>query len=54
MPAVYSERNPMKPSKHIYMNQEAQDDLEFLKEKLGKSASGVVALALKAARKAVE
>ena len=36
------------------MNRETQEHLEFLKEKLGKSASGVVALALAAARKAVE
>jgi len=43
----------MKPSRNIYMNQETQEHLEFLKEKLGKSASSVVALALAAARKAV-
>ena len=44
----------MKPSRHIYMNQETQEHLELLKERLGKSASGVVALALAALREAVE
>ena len=44
----------MKPSRNIYMNRETQEHLEFLKEKLGKSASGVVALALAAMKEVVE
>lgn len=38
----------MKPSRHIYMTQETQEQLERLKETLNLSASGVVARALAA------